>query len=236
MPLQLGYTVRMTERWLMEPRIDPLQLSVPAVAGQLGVPAGQDAGTGFAGRLRKIAGILRDCSTPRGVVCELDSVGRSAICAEMEPEAVPLQVVERSSGWFGFVVSLGPGVDRELQRLMAEGRMTDALVLDGAASLLVESAADVLEMSCIRKFPEDGRRALRYSPGYCGWPVDGQNELFRRLQPREIGVSLQAGGRMEPAKTISGLILVADPAVHRRAGTWPICSACRRQGCREHCL
>ncbi|MCX6843389.1 MAG: hypothetical protein NTX53_14035 [candidate division WOR-3 bacterium] len=74
---------------------------------------------------------------------------------------------------------------------------------------------------------------LRYSPGYCGWDITGQRQLFQALRPEEIGITLRESCLMEPLKSISGVLVAARPEVHRFDNTYPFCSACTTQTCRS---
>jgi hypothetical protein len=74
---------------------------------------------------------------------------------------------------------------------------------------------------------------LRYSPGYCGWDITGQRQLFQALRPEEIGITLRESCLMEPLKSISGVLVAARPEVHRFDNNYPFCSACTTQTCRS---
>ncbi len=74
---------------------------------------------------------------------------------------------------------------------------------------------------------------LRYSPGYCGWDITGQRQLFRALRPEDIGITLRESCLMEPLKSISGVLVAARPEVHRFDNTYPFCTVCTTQTCRS---
>jgi hypothetical protein len=74
---------------------------------------------------------------------------------------------------------------------------------------------------------------LRYSPGYCGWDITGQRQLFRALRPEEIGITLRESCLMEPLKSISGVLVAARPEVHRFDNNYPFCRVCTMRTCRS---
>lgn len=223
----------MTSRWLLRPQLDSDVLSIAAVSRQLGVPQGEDPGAGFVERVMAAQAILTQHARPAAVVCRMTRESWLDCRQEMEMDAVVTRVAETASDCLGFVVTLGACVDEALRELMAAGEMSAALVLDAAATLVVEAAADSVERFCEQQTSAVLNHGLRYSPGYCGWPAEGQQTLFRELAAGEIGVILCDGGRMEPVKTISGIVLINDPGVHQQAGRWDICQTCQRIGCRQ---
>jgi hypothetical protein len=74
---------------------------------------------------------------------------------------------------------------------------------------------------------------LRYSPGYCGWDITGQRQLFQALRPEEVGITLRESCLMEPLKSISGVLVAARPEAHRFDNTYPFCTTCTTQTCRS---
>ena len=55
---------------------------------------------------------------------------------------------------------------------------------------------------------------LRYSPGYCGWHVSGQINLFNTLTPEKIGITLGESCLMNPLKSVSGVLVAGPPNIH----------------------
>jgi hypothetical protein len=75
--------------------------------------------------------------------------------------------------------------------------------------------------------------SLRYSPGYCGWHISGQKRLFERLNPAEIGITLNSSFLMQPLKSISGVIVSAERKYHLIKSDYPFCAVCPHRSCRE---
>ena len=105
-----------------------------------------------------------------------------------------------------FVATLGGGLDREIGRLMAGKRLSEAYVLDAMGSVAVE---DMVERFYQRKqiefAGENKSVTLRFSPGYCDWPITEQKQLFSLFGSEHTGVELLDSCLMTPRKSISGI-------------------------------
>jgi len=113
-----------------------------------------------------------------------------------------------------FVTTVGGEIDSEINAIMRHGRLSEAYVLDALGSAAVESVAEkfhrYIETRCRE---EDKAVTVRFSPGYCDWPVMEQKKLFRLFDSDSTGVQLQDSCLMMPAKSISavfGLYPVVD--------------------------
>ena len=84
-------------------------------------------------------------------------------------------------------------------------------VFDLVGSELVETAADYLEHHWEKESDIAGRQySERFSPGYCDWPLEGQQVIFNSLDTKKIGVTLSAHMVMTPEKSISAIKIAAD--------------------------
>jgi cobalamin-dependent methionine synthase I len=109
------------------------------------------------------------------------------------------------SGTLGiFVVTAGDEIAEISSSLMQEKRLSEALVLDAAASAAVEQAARYVHYEIQRLL---GARLVRYSPGYderrYDWSLSEQQVIFELLIPERIGIRLTPGFTMMPVKSIS---------------------------------
>ena len=71
-----------------------------------------------------------------------------------------------------------------------------------------------------------------YSPGYCGWPVSDQQQLFKLFPPKICGVELNSSSLMSPVKSVSGVIAVG---AHVRKMPYG-CAICGRKDCYKNRL
>jgi hypothetical protein len=141
------------------------------------------------------------------------------------------EIFPRATALFLFAATIGPGVVRRIQQHLAEGDFPLAIALDAAASLAADLAAERLEEEAGRDLA--GLAALRYSPGYCGWHVSGQRALFDQLKPADIGLGLTDSFVMDPVKSVSGVIVVGAPEIHRFKPDYDFCRACTDRNCRQ---
>jgi len=137
-----------------------------------------------------------------------------------------------------FVVTVGSTIDSEIRRLLDRNELALAFMLDSVASAAADRAAQQMSRNFLRLLLAAGAvppltRALPYSPGYCGWHVSGQRALFDRLRPDEVGVELSKSCLMRPLKSVSGVIVVAEPEVHSFLNAYPFCGDCIDRQCRE---
>ncbi len=83
----------------------------------------------------------------------------------------------------------------------------ESYISDMIASEAVEKAMDLIQKLLKNDM---GKMALnttnRYSPGYCGWPIDDQHTLFSLLPKNFCGVTLTNSALMIPEKSVSGVI------------------------------
>ena len=127
-----------------------------------------------------------------------------------------------------FLTTIGPQVDAIIQRTMKK-KPSFGYVLDSAASVAVESTANHLEKSFKKKFAPENAVTLRYSPGYCDWPLSEQENIFNIIPGNLIGVELSERFFMMPHKSISGALGVcpADSSESKRNA----CLECQNLNC-----
>ncbi len=105
-----------------------------------------------------------------------------------------------------FVLTLGPALDAESERLTAADEIVEALFLEMAGWLAVEQATRALARH-VSDLLRDQRLGLtrRLGPGYVDWPLDEQAGLFALLAAAPLSVRLMESCAMVPKKSRSGL-------------------------------
>ena len=105
-----------------------------------------------------------------------------------------------------FVLTLGPALDAETERLTAADEIVEALFLEMAGWLAVEQATKALALHVSDRV-RDQRLGLtrRLGPGYVDWPLDEQAGLFALLAAAPLPVRLLESCAMIPKKSRSGL-------------------------------
>lgn len=129
-----------------------------------------------------------------------------------------------------FLATAGPELDAEIARLTATGRMSGAYVLDVMGSLLVERMVERFQESFGKKMAAHGKDVtLRFSPGYCDWPITQQSTLFTLFDSSDIGVKLHRSCLMTPRKSISGVFGIY--ALNDVSERYIPCWECNRSDC-----
>jgi hypothetical protein len=180
-------------------------------------------------------------STPIGVTLEVSReefhflyLGEGSNAAN-----TPLDEIIPKAGVLAlFAVTLGEPVSREISRLFGQSDFASGAMLDAAASVGADLAADEIERHCDRQWRasrliDDAMALMRFSPGYCGWHVSGQKKLFARLQPEHISIRLNDSYLMQPLKSVSGVIVAAPKEVFDIDDTYSFCTDCTTHSCRD---
>ena len=105
-----------------------------------------------------------------------------------------------------FVATIGSGVDEEIRQLMDNGLASQGFILDSIGSVAAENMIEQFQRETARRLREDGLAlTLRFSPGYCDWPVTEQKKLFSLFLNVDTGVRLTDSCLMIPRKSVSGV-------------------------------
>ncbi len=106
-----------------------------------------------------------------------------------------------------FAVTAGPEIEKHAHSLMSEKHALEGLVADLVGSEMAESMANYIHQTIIEKMAYEGLKTTnRYSPGYCGWNVSDQQQLFTLLGEENCGIHLTDSSLMLPIKSVSGII------------------------------
>ena len=127
-----------------------------------------------------------------------------------------------------FVCTAGEVFTEMTRALNAEGDFLEAYVVDAIGSLTVERAMDNIQSELEREMAAQGLRITnRYSPGYCNWPLVGQQALFGAIGEHGTGVTLSSTSLMSPIKSVSGIIGIGAEVRRREYG----CAVCSNSTC-----
>ncbi|MFH1936136.1 MAG: vitamin B12 dependent-methionine synthase activation domain-containing protein [Bacteroidota bacterium] len=129
---------------------------------------------------------------------------------ENEPDTPVQHVFPRADCLALFAFTLGKKISDTITELFSGKDFALAYMLDSIASASADQAASITEQGFLSKLNErirmeESAKTLLYSPGYCGWHISGQQQLFKKLQPERIGISLNSQYLMIPLKSISGV-------------------------------
>ncbi len=127
-------------------------------------------------------------------------------------------------------VTVGEAVESFSRRLFAEGRYSEALLAEGAASAAVEQAADQFCAHLEQRYRKQGLALTsRYSPGYGDWQLAEQPAVLALAKGDSIGISLTSSLMLTPKKSITAIAgwRQAQGAAPRGSN----CAACNKLDC-----
>jgi hypothetical protein len=207
----------------------------------MGVPPGSEQGERVDRLVADALDELRRAACPRGVVASVTTDEFATIYEGESGNDAPSPLAEifpRSERLILFAATVGAPLSERISALFDDGSLALAAMLDAAASEATELAGVhldglVLEGTRLGGQANQFTRALRYSPGYCGWNLTGQRALFAALGPEEIGIHLTDNCLMEPLKSISGVIVLGPRETHDFTDDYSFCSVCRTRDCRR---
>ena len=106
-----------------------------------------------------------------------------------------------------FVATAGKEYDDYLQQLKQSGDIVSEFLADAVGSEIAEATVRYV----IGKITEEAAtKSLfstnSYSPGYCGWHVSEQKQLFSIFPKEPCGIKLNDSCLMYPVKSVSGII------------------------------
>ena len=124
-----------------------------------------------------------------------------------------------------FACTIGDAVFEKSRALMKNNEMLHGYIYDIYGSLAVENAMEQIQNNLKIEMAKIGSGiSNRYSPGYCGWNVAEQKQLFSLLPSGFCGISLSDSCLMQPIKSISGFIGIG-PEIHHKEYTCEVCDS-----------
>ena len=131
-----------------------------------------------------------------------------------------------------FVGTIGRGIEKETKRLVKKKRLSEAYILDAMGSVLVENLVDQFQSRLDQHYQNQNKTTgLRFSPGYCDWPVTEQKKLFELLEPEKARVELTDSCLMQPRKSISGVFGLYSCETGQEWGDYNPCLECKKLDC-----
>lgn len=129
-----------------------------------------------------------------------------------------------------FVCTIGNEMELWSKNNTAEGDLLRGYLIDVTASTIVENVADLLHDFIGKTFIEkDWKITNRYSPGYCNWQVNEQQNLFSLLPKNFCNIKLSDSSLMNPIKSISGIIGIGKNVKYREY----FCDRCGIKDCTQ---
>jgi hypothetical protein len=154
-----------------------------------------------------------------------------------EPRTPLEKIYTRADRLALFAATAGEEVSAKIGELFNRNEPALGFMLDAIASERAELAAVLVADHYLDTLIREGAalsptKVLAYSPGYCGWHITAQRKLFAKLQPEQIGITLNDSCLMIPLKSISGVLVAGESGIHDFDNDYDFCDACETQGCR----
>jgi len=132
-----------------------------------------------------------------------------------------------------FLATVGTRIEKEISKLFKKNHLADAYILDAMGSAAVENLVEQFQSGISEKFNKKGKTTtLRFSPGYCDWPVTEQKKLFNLLGSLDVDVKLNDSCLMTPSKSISGVFGIQSEYENGEKPYNP-CWDCNKTDCLE---
>lgn len=182
-----------------------------------------------------LAAEAQPCSVTGDVSrAEFDGIFRGQ--GRNEAEAPLKDIYPRARHLVLFALTMGRGLGERIEGFLEHNDFALAAMLDTAASLAVENYVGLLERRVAERYAGNDAAAddsvvLNYSPGYCGWHISAQDQVFRYLDPRQIGITLNESQLMTPLKSATGVLVHGPRAIHEFDIGFRFCRACRDKTC-----
>lgn len=182
---------------------------------------------------------FQELAEPKGIMNGITtSVFEGVFRGEgLNEEENPVEDIYRKSDYLAlFAVTLGSVLSEKVTELFGNGDYATGYMLDSisscAADKLTDLTAQHMQLELAGREPSAASlRVLGYSPGYCGWHISGQKELFEVLHPEEIGITLNESCLMSPIKSVSGVLIGGSAEIHEFVNSYPFCHTCRTKSC-----
>jgi hypothetical protein len=131
-----------------------------------------------------------------------------------------------------FIATVGNKIDLEIESLISSGELAHGYIADALGSGAVESLSDRFHREKTQELAKKNQTAgLRFSPGYCDWPVTDQKKLFSLLDNESVRVDLNDTSLMQPRKSISAVFGIYQNKNISVENTFNPCRRCGKKDC-----
>jgi len=121
-------------------------------------------------------------------------------------------------------------LEQYAKKLVGAGEGATGLIADAIGTVAAEQTADFLERKIHQDCSETGLKvSRRYAPGYCGWGIEAQRQIFSRFDDI-LDIKLTDSCLMIPEKSLSFVCLLSQSGDFSsiKVGN---CKECRQKDC-----
>lgn len=143
-----------------------------------------------------------------------------------EVGSVISNLLSGSTNFALFAATAGESFQQFQEEVKEGDNMLHTFILDIIGSCIAEKAGDSMEL-LLEKEITGFSHTHRFSPGYCGWSLTQQKQLFTLLGDNPCGITLSDVCLMNPIKSISGIIGIGHTVNVKQYG----CQFCELETC-----
>lgn len=205
---------------------------VKEVLAEMGYPGGREADPFLGQQVGELMGSLVGKVEPlfayRIVPAQVDENGGTVWAADacLKTGHVITPLMRGVSAFAIFAATAGEYLARRMAQAAQAHDVLEEYLLSAIGSCVAEKAGDCMEHTLQADIGE-WKHTRRFSPGYCGWPLSDQREVFRLLGGEPCGITLSDYCLMSPIKSISGLVGIGREVNQHQYG----CALCDLESC-----
>jgi hypothetical protein len=196
-----------------------LQISVEAVLIQLGYPDLESVSSGMRDKVGAEIAKTQSLMEPKGSYLRLS-----------DGDFIGFELFSGAERMILALATIGPALEQYSKKLVGTGEGTRGLIADAIGTVAAEQTADFLEHRIHQDCSETGLKvSRRYAPGYCGWEIEAQRQIFSRFDDT-LGIKLTESCLMIPEKSLSFVCLLGRTGdfSNIKIGN---CKECRQKDC-----
>lgn len=204
----------------------------------LGARKGKPPSPASTKRVDGLTGRLEELADPRLIyrIFPIESANRGGItlsCGARFKSPKIARCLDGADRVCCFVGTIGEEIDREIDRCMEQDRYADAYVLDAMGSIAAEDVVEQFHRRMESRLRQKERTVtLRFSPGYCDWPIGQQRELFSVFSGADpMEVKLTETCLMSPRKSVSGIFGILPEGLESDTEQVNPCNECQKTDC-----
>ena len=188
----------MTEKELT---FDSLGIAPSDVYSQMGYGIGLP-GAAIQDETSLVIAAAKEALRPRFCYFVVEDLPRS-----LHPGSIIAHQLRGSDAYALFIATAGTAYPTFLESQQQRGDLLCAYIADALGSVVAERCADIMESHLQASIDKlSWCHTNRFSPGYCGWHVSEQQQLFPLFDGHTCGVTLTDSSLMLPEKSVSGII------------------------------
>lgn len=127
-------------------------------------------------------------------------------------------------------LTIGRGIEEAASKYMKKGDFLHGYILDRIGSFACESLAESVEGSLRKEYARKGMSvSMRFSPGYCDFPIEEQFKLDKALDFSRVGITINKNCMMMPKKSITAIVGVGPKGLFGKKISQ--CGICAKSDC-----